>query len=130
MMARRDAHTWRMPETSKTCTGGLLARLPTHIHPVPNLAHCICWQRLVGTIELRHEMQVPQAQPAAASSWSDAAVAARHPEFTALTDQAAEPAPAQPRQRGVDLNVASDLNDILAERDACGVRPGFRLPAQ
>jgi Glutamine amidotransferases class-II len=66
-------------------------------------------------------MQVTQTQPAAASSRSDAAVAARHAEFSALSGQAAEPAPAQPRQRGVDLNVASDLNDILAERDACGV---------
>ena len=67
-------------------------------------------------------MQVTQTQAAAASSRSDAAVAARHAEFSALSGQAAEPAPAQPRQRGVDLNVASDLNDILAERDACGVR--------
>lgn len=70
-------------------------------------------------------MQVTQTQPAAASSRSDAAVAARHAEFSALSGQAAEPAPAQPRQRGVDLNVASDLNDILAERDACGVHWHF-----
>jgi Glutamine amidotransferases class-II len=70
-------------------------------------------------------MQVTQTQSAAASSRSDAAVVARHAEFSALSGQAAEPAPAQPRQRGVDLNVASDLNDILAERDACGVRWHF-----
>ena len=115
----------RAIEAMKTCTSLVLAWLPGARHLVLFGAEGSCCSWHVDCIEFLRCMQVTQTQPAAASSRSDAAVAARHAEFSALSGQAAEPAPAQPRQRGVDLNVASDLNDILAERDACGVRWHF-----
>jgi len=62
-------------------------------------------------------VQRSQAQPAGVRC--DASIASRHPEFAGVR---AGPVEATPAQRPAGVNQACDLNEILKERDACGVR--------